>query len=203
MGRGLLRLWPQLLRSRLSRSRGMVPQVPTSIAMSSVRWTRSRVSALRARRHASAMSPLSPTTRYGIVSGPRPPMSGLHPSFAWYVSDTGGPWQLIEVVAFSSAAQDVGERPGTRGGYPNNISSPNIQKNEDFYSYITRSEAVPAFTSTTPCRALFKERRSGTMTRLPCKMLLMPQPRKMARTSVFLPGPTTSCDPSFTPTQVM
>ena len=62
---------------------------------------------------------------------------GPSPSFLWYVSDNNKPWQLVNVAAFKSQAGDYGQRPGTRGGWPNNMSSPDIHKNQDFFSYIT------------------------------------------------------------------
>ena len=63
---------------------------------------------------------------------------GPSPAFLWYVSEDSGPYQLVGVAAFSSATQDVGQRPGTRGGWPNNLpaSNPNIARNEDFFTSI-------------------------------------------------------------------
>ncbi len=63
---------------------------------------------------------------------------GYSPAFLWYVSEDSGPYQLVSVAAFSSDTQDVGQRPGTRGGWPNNLpaGNPNIAKNEDFFTSI-------------------------------------------------------------------
>ncbi len=64
---------------------------------------------------------------------------GLSPSFLYYVSEDGGPFQLVTVAGYGASAMDVGQRPGTRGGWPNNLpaANPNIAKNEDFYTTVT------------------------------------------------------------------
>jgi hypothetical protein len=63
---------------------------------------------------------------------------GPSPAFLWYVSEDSGPYQLVSIAAFSSATQDVGQRPGTRGGWPNDLpaGNPNIARNEDFFTSI-------------------------------------------------------------------
>ncbi len=68
---------------------------------------------------------------------------GPSPAFLWYVSEDNGPFQLVIVEMHSSYANDVGQRPGTRGGWPNNLpsSNPNIEKNEDFFTSITNIQS--------------------------------------------------------------
>ncbi len=70
------------------------------------------------------------------TTGPTP---GPSVAYLWYVSKDGAPFQLFRVTAFNSSAQDMGELPGTRGGWPNNLpaNNPNIAKNEDFFTYVT------------------------------------------------------------------
>ncbi len=82
---------------------------------------------------------------------------GNTPAFLWYVSDNGGPYQLVTVSSFTAAASDVGQRPGTRGGWPVNLpaANPDIAKNQDFYTTvaalqgntITTVDAIPSTVS--------------------------------------------------------
>lgn len=78
------------------------------------------------------------TTGRGVVQD-----DGPTPTFLWYVSEDNGPFQLVSVVDWRSASVDNGQRPGTRGGWPNNLpaSNPNISKNEDFFSTVVQSSA--------------------------------------------------------------
>ncbi len=80
---------------------------------------------------------LSTTTVYNMLSTTTSNV-GPSPIFLWYVSQDGGPWQLVNIGSYTSNAVDVGERPGGRGGWPNNlpVGNPNIAKNEDFFSTI-------------------------------------------------------------------
>ncbi|RRA49713.1 hypothetical protein [Acidipila sp. EB88] len=82
---------------------------------------------------------LSVSTTWNLLSTPNATVSGPSPVFLWYVSQDSGPFQLISSAGFYSYTDDVGQRPGTRGGWPNNLPSgnPNIAKNEDFFSYVT------------------------------------------------------------------
>ena len=82
---------------------------------------------------------------------------GPTPSFVWYVSEDSGPWQLVTISGFTAAGMDVGQRPGTRGGWPNNLpaGNPDIAKNQDFFTTIatingnaiTTVDALPATAS--------------------------------------------------------
>ena len=59
-------------------------------------------------------------------------------AFLWYVSEDGGPFQLVTVANQTSAASDVGQRPSSRGGWPIQLPSgnPDISCNEDFFSTV-------------------------------------------------------------------
>ena len=63
---------------------------------------------------------------------------GPSPSFLWYVSADGGQFDLLSVEAYTSGTMDVGQRPGSRGGWstPLPVSSFDISKNEDFYTQV-------------------------------------------------------------------
>ena len=85
---------------------------------------------------------LSYQVTWNALSVPSPANIGPSPAFLWYVSEDGGPFQLVNVGGFSSTVMDVGQRSGTRGGWPNNLpaGNPDISKNEDFFTYITGSQ---------------------------------------------------------------
>ena len=76
---------------------------------------------------------------------------GPSPGFLWYVSEDSGPFQLLTVASFGGAAMDVGQRPGTRGGWPDNLpaGNPDISKNEDFYTYIAATHGNQVTTGDT------------------------------------------------------
>ena len=86
----------------------------------------------------------------GIMAGD----VGPTPSFLWYASEDGGPFRLFSVTAFFSATTDLGQRPGPRGGWPDNLpfSNPDISANENFFSTVeaitgttlTLQDAIPA-----------------------------------------------------------
>ena len=63
---------------------------------------------------------------------------GPSPSFLWYVSEDGAPFYLLNVAKFSSGAIDVGQRIGSRGGWPDGLpaASPNIAKQDDLFSTV-------------------------------------------------------------------
>ncbi len=63
---------------------------------------------------------------------------GPSPSFLWYASEDGGPFLLIDVAQFTSGASDMGQRIGSRGGWPNSLpaANPNISKQEDLFSTV-------------------------------------------------------------------
>ncbi|RRA49031.1 hypothetical protein [Acidipila sp. EB88] len=81
---------------------------------------------------------LSYTTVFNALGTPNSNV-GPSPSFLWYVSEDGGPFQLLQVAGFSADSMDVGQRPGSRGGWPSVLpaSNPSLAKNEDFFTTIT------------------------------------------------------------------
>jgi hypothetical protein len=68
-----------------------------------------------------------------------PPYSLPFTSFLWYVSEDGGPYELFNVDRGNNAAQDMGERIGSYGGWPASYSagSSGITKNGDFFTIVT------------------------------------------------------------------
>jgi hypothetical protein len=68
---------------------------------------------------------------------------GPSPSFLYYVSEDGAPFQLVTVAGYGASAMDVGQRPGSRGGWPENLpaANPNIAKNEDLYTTVSAVSA--------------------------------------------------------------
>ena len=67
---------------------------------------------------------------------------GPSPSFLYYVSEDGAPYQLVTVAGYGASAMDVGQRPGSRGGWPENLpaANPNIAKNEDLYTTVSSTK---------------------------------------------------------------
>jgi hypothetical protein len=73
----------------------------------------------------------------GTYNSLAPPYSTPLSAFLWYVSEDGGPFQLFSVGM--DAANDVGQRIGTRGGWPSSypVGSSGVRKNEDFFTTVT------------------------------------------------------------------
>ncbi len=73
-----------------------------------------------------------------LENGHEPQDGGPTPAFLWYVSQDGGPFQLVSVSGFFSATSDVGQRPTSRGGWPTQLpaGNPDISKHQDFFSTI-------------------------------------------------------------------
>ncbi|WP_124849114.1 hypothetical protein [Acidipila sp. EB88] len=68
---------------------------------------------------------------------------GYSVSYLWYVSQDNGPFQLMEVEPFYSVAQDAGERPTSRNGWPTTLPAGNatMTKNEDFFATVVKVSA--------------------------------------------------------------
>ena len=63
---------------------------------------------------------------------------GPSPTFLWYVSEDSAPYRLLAVAAHDSSANDVGQRLGSRFGWPDYlpVSNPDITKNEEFFTTV-------------------------------------------------------------------
>ena len=81
---------------------------------------------------------------------------GPTPSFLWYASEDSGPFRLVSVTAFISATADLGQRPGSRGGWPDNLpfSDPDISAAENFFSTVQAATATTLILRDAPPVAL-------------------------------------------------
>lgn len=93
------------------------------------------ISAPSPRRCVSDQPTLSFEGTFNMLS---PPYGNPLATFLWYVSEDGGPYQLFNVDAGNSAAEDMEERVGSYGGWPSSYSagSSGIAKNDDLFTIV-------------------------------------------------------------------
>lgn len=80
---------------------------------------------------------LSLATTYNILETTTSSV-GPSPSFLWYASEDGGPFKVVNIAKFVSAFGDLGQRIGSRGGWPDNLpqGNPNIAKRDDLFTTV-------------------------------------------------------------------
>lgn len=74
----------------------------------------------------------------GTFNSLQSPYSQPFATFLWYVSEDGGPYQLLNVEAGRNGAEDMEERVGSYGGWPSSYStgSSGITKNDDLFTIV-------------------------------------------------------------------